>query len=161
MQNNKDNVAYDLSLFEERKPRVVPVKKKPDIEERYKKSRNAFKAVKIFVAVSLVLAFSVMLLFNQAQMSELTTELTEYKAMLKEAENDAVHLQLEFEKRVSAKNVEEYAKNELGMQKMEAAQIERIYTEEGDKVELSKEDDGGGFFGFISKGISKILSYLS
>lgn len=59
---------------------------------------------------------------------------------LVEAEN--VRLQSELESRMSAKNVEEYAENELGMRKIDSSQIKYIRIQTDDVVDIPQQDDG-------------------
>lgn len=57
-----------------------------------------------------------------------------------EAEN--ARLQSELESRVSAKNVEDYAENELGMQKIDSSQIRYIKIQTDDVVNIPEQDKG-------------------
>ena len=57
-----------------------------------------------------------------------------------EAEN--VRLQSELESRASAKNVEDYAENELGMQKIDSSQIRYIRIQTDDVVNIPEQDQG-------------------
>ena len=68
-------------------------------------------------------------------MAELNNQLE-----LVEAEN--VRLQSELESRMSAKNVEEYAENELGMKKIDSSQIKYIRIQTDDVVSIPQQDKG-------------------
>lgn len=57
---------------------------------------------------------------------------------LAEAEN--VRLQSELESQMSAKNVEEYAENVLGMRKIDSSQIEYIKIRTGDVVTIPEKE---------------------
>ena len=57
-----------------------------------------------------------------------------------EAEN--VRLQSELESRMSAKNVEDYAENELGMRKIDSSQIKYIRIQTDDVVDIPQQDEG-------------------
>ncbi len=59
---------------------------------------------------------------------------------LAEAEN--VRLQSELESRMSAKHVEEYAENVLGMKKIDSSQITYIRIQTDDVVSIPQQDDG-------------------
>ena len=59
---------------------------------------------------------------------------------LVEAEN--VRLQSELESRMSAKNVEDYAENELGMRKIDSSQIKYIRIQTDDVVDIPQQDEG-------------------
>ena len=57
-------------------------------------------------------------------------------------EADNVRLQSELESKVSAKAVEDYAKNVLNMQKIDSSQITYIKTQESDVVKIPKKKKG-------------------
>lgn len=70
---------------------------------------------------------------------------------LEKVESENVRLQSELESEMSAKNVEEYAENVLGMQKIDSSQIEFIKIQTGDVVYIPKQkktifDKVGDFF---------------
>lgn len=56
------------------------------------------------------------------------------------AEN--VRLQAELESKISAKNVEDYAENVLGMKKIDTSQIKYIEIQTDDVVSIPEQDDG-------------------
>ncbi len=70
-----------------------------------------------------------------SKVSALTEELT-----YAQAEN--VRLQTELESKISAKNVEEYAENVLGMTKMDSSQIKYIEIQTDDVVSIPQQDEG-------------------
>ena len=59
---------------------------------------------------------------------------------LAEAEN--VRLQSELESKMSAKNVEDYAENVLGMQKIDSSQIKYIEIQTDDVINIPQQDEG-------------------
>ncbi len=59
---------------------------------------------------------------------------------LAEAEN--VRLQTELESKISAKNVEDYAENVLGMHKIDSSQINYIKIQTDDVVTIPEQDEG-------------------
>lgn len=70
-----------------------------------------------------------------SRVSSLQSELN-----LAEAEN--ARLQSELQAKVSAKNVEEYAENVLGMQKIDSSQIKYIEIQTDDVVNIPEQDQG-------------------
>ena len=81
-----------------------------------------------------------------SKVSSLTNELTYAKA-------ENVRLQTELESKISAKNVEEYAENVLGMKKIDPSQIKYIEIQTDDVVSIPEQDEG-----FIVK-IKKFFDY--
>ncbi|MBP3379796.1 MAG: hypothetical protein J6K77_02895 [Ruminococcus sp.] len=79
-----------------------------------------------------------------SEVAALNNELT-----LVQAEN--VRLQAALEGEISAKNVEDYAENVLGMQKIDSSQIKYIEIQTDDVVNIPEQDEGiidkiGNFF---------------
>lgn len=58
------------------------------------------------------------------------------------AEAENVRLQAELESKISAKNVEDYAENVLGMKKIDSSQIKYIEIQTDDVVSIPEQDDG-------------------
>lgn len=81
-----------------------------------------------------------------SKVSSLTNELIYAKA-------ENVRLQTELESKISAKNVEEYAENVLGMKKIDPSQIKYIEIQTDDVVSIPEQDEG-----FVVK-IKKFFDY--
>ncbi|MBR5512998.1 MAG: cell division protein FtsL [Ruminococcus sp.] len=70
-----------------------------------------------------------------SKVAELSNELTYAKA-------ENVRLQTELESKISAKNVEDYAENVLGMKKIDPSQIKYIEIQTDDVVSIPEQDEG-------------------
>ena len=57
-------------------------------------------------------------------------------------ESENVRLQAELESNISAKNVEEYAENVLGMKRIDPLQIKYIKIQTGDVVNIPEQEEG-------------------
>ena len=75
---------------------------------------------------------------------------------LAEAEN--VRLQSELESKMSAKNVEDYAENVLGMRKMDTSQIKYIKIQTDDVVNIPEQEKG--FFAKIKGFFQEFVEYF-
>ena len=60
---------------------------------------------------------------------------------LSQTEAEHVRLQSELDSKMSAKNVEEYAEKELGMQKIDTSQIKYIKIQTDDVVNIPEQDE--------------------
>lgn len=76
--------------------------------------------------------------------------------VLAKAEN--VRLQTELESKITAKNVEDYAENVLGMQKIDSSQIKYIEIQTNDIVNIPEQDEG--LIAKTRKFLSKCLEYF-
>lgn len=116
---------------------------KPQIEMRRTEARSGSVLTIILVSVlAAVLLGSVIYTFDRRntvynKVASKNSELT-----LMEAEN--VRLQSELESRMTAKNVEDYAENVLGMQKIDSSQIEYIKIQTDDVVNIPQPEESFG-----------------
>jgi cell division protein ftsL len=113
----------------------------PRIRQRRTEARSGSVIKIIFLSlIAAALLGSVIYTLNKRdtaynQVSSLNDELS-----LAEAEN--VRLQAELESQLSAKNVEDYAENVLGMQRIDSSQIKYIKIQTGDVVNIPEQEEG-------------------
>lgn len=69
-------------------------------------------------------------------------KVTSLNKQLSLAEAENVRLQSELESKMSAKNVEDYAENVLGMKKMDSSQIKYIKIQTDDVVNIPEQEKG-------------------
>ena len=139
------NLAYDLSLFEE-KPREYKQKpnKKNNIlkipQEKLKiNARPMAKTLSVLsTAVLSIVSVSVLviMIYSQVQLTELTENIGCMQKTLNESRSVYTQLQMRVESEMSLHTVEQYAKQNLGMQNTEAYQVEYIELSKGDKASL-------------------------
>lgn len=133
------NLAYDLSVFEE----VAPRRKKDNIlnlpqkEIRRKRALEQKRSKLLLIAAIAVTSFvSLLVTFtivnNQIKLTELTSKIQTVEKKLGESESVNVQLQVRNESNFPLSKVEKVAKEELGMVKTDASQIEYIDLSKGD-----------------------------
>lgn len=158
------NYAYDLSLFEE-SPAYEPQKKnnvvkipKRKLDENRRKKLNPFTllSTSLIAIVSLFIISSVV--YSQVQLTELTEQINVATKELQEKQSIYTQLQMKIESESSLRLVENYARNELGMQKIEPTQVEYITLSSGDKAEIKGDTSNNGIFDSIGKVFSNLLS---
>lgn len=150
MSFKERNVAYDLTLFEDRvadielsvksqKNKVVSID-----DERSNRAQTRFKPLNAMMSVvvaALVIVAVVAIIHGQAQLTELNQEINSAQGQLTELESYYTQLNMKVETKLSPSVVEEYAKNELGMSKTESYQKEFISLSEGDKAVVIAEEE--------------------
>lgn len=143
-QNEYDNTTLKASAPEPEED------EKPEIRHRRVEARrgSVTRIVMLSMIAAALLGSVIYSLDRRNTMYNRVTSLND-KLDLTEAEN--VRLQSELESEMSAKNVEEYAENVLGMQKIDPSQIEFIKIQTGDVVKIPKQkksffDKVGDFF---------------
>lgn len=111
-------------------------------ESGYKNSGSKTGSVMSIIITSLLaaalLGTVVFSLDKRSTMYSRVSSLNE-ELQLEEAEN--VRLQAELESKISAKNVEDYAENVLGMKKIDSSQIKYIEIQTDDVVSIPEQDD--------------------
>lgn len=156
---NNANAAYDLSLFEPKPPGDGSNEQKPPKKKIKKKhahvSVRPIQAVRWTAAalVGLVAVSSIMVC--NVQNTKLNDQVTAMQTKLSAAQAEQVRLEMQQQSRASLGNVENYATNNLGMQKTTAYQIEYIHINSKDKVVVQKSQQN-----IFSRLYNWILEYL-
>ena len=128
-----ENLAYDFSRFEERKPSEHAVQLK--LVEKQKNSKKAMaKSVWAnLVVFALVAAFIVGLLFSYMRSNELSSAIKSAEKRNRELTSQNTLLQVEIDQTFSMKKVGELAES-YGMVKAEKYQYKYFTVADGDKV---------------------------
>ena len=180
----RSSLAYDLTLFEEseadnaseieressgnkgeRADGGTRNSNKRDRNNRTKKDskRNGRRRSKlgriIFgVICGLLMAFVVVsIIHGQVQLTELNQEIADAKARLAEQQSIYTQLEMKVDSSISTTVVEDYAKNNLHMNKASNSQKEFVNLSDGDKAEVSLSDDKN-IFESIAEAISSLWS---
>lgn len=151
----------EMPPFEQQKTpqmQLVQKKKKTVVEARREMRMNARSAAKIFVIAICLLSMFAMLLYGRLRVDELTREVNSVSAKLEEAQGENVRLNMQLDSMISLEKVENYAKNDLGMTKVEGYQIEYIDLTGADGVTVSggKSAAPSGETSFVEK----LMEYL-
>ena len=136
MDNNTS--AYDLSAYEKRKTADNTPELKVVKNENSKK--EAFLNAKAFLLGVFVLVIVASTLYNNAIINELGNQILKANQDYAELIGENKKMTAILESKVSLKNVEEYAKENLGLSKMEQYQIEYVNLLPNDKIECIKEN---------------------
>lgn len=146
------NEAYDLSLFEQRaKKERVQLKKLPSVKKQPRLQVAAMLAGRFLVAL-LVGAIISVGIYNRAILTETVDNITHANDDLAKLQSEQTRLAMELDEKVSIKNIEEYATNQLGLSRMDKYQTtyialagndqiaEQVKTEEKPKLSLNIND---------------------
>ncbi len=158
--HNRTSTAYDMSLFDtsKRKEQQTP-EKKPELKIAASSVAKAGKPVVVAVIAAVFLAVFVMFLYSKATLSEVNLRISNETQALQSAQNINTALNNQLSGSVSLDNVEQYAVNELGMQKISSAQEKYVEMNTGTMTETAKSDDDNVFVG-IQNWFNGILEYL-
>lgn len=157
---NRTSTAYDFSLFDTslRKPQAK-TENKPELEvvsvSAAKKGRPVVVAVVAAMFGVLLMAF----ILCKAAVSEVNLNVSLRQNVLNETKAINSALVAELNGSVSLDQVEQYAKNELGMQKVVHAQEKYVEMDTGAMAENAASDNGGLISG-ISNWFRDVVEYL-
>ena len=141
----------------------------PSLEERARRSERArsavapqgFRMVSLFAIFGSLLASALMVFVVLAQISynEIAGETARLSAQFTKLEDQQRRLEITFESVIDMKEVERYARDELGMSKPDADHIAIIRNAQTDKIEVvaNTQSDPLHEFGAF---ISSLLAYL-
>lgn len=123
---------------------------KPQIRHRRIEARRG-SVIRIVMLSLLAAALLGSVIYSLDRRNTMYNKVTSLNGKLELTEAENTRLQSELESEMSAKNVEEYAENVLGMQKIDPSQIEFIKIQTGDVVSIPKQkktliDKIGDFF---------------
>ena len=153
------NAAVSYAAYHEE---VLPrVKQPPElrvVEHRRAVHRaSMFRAGMIFLAAIAIIAA---IIYNNVVLTELTAEIEQAKTELEMLQSENRRMLVEFESKVSLRNIEEVASDSLGMAKIESYQVEYVDLCGGDRVRVAQKEELG-LFDEIRLGIDRILEYLT
>ena len=150
--DDKDSVYYynDSSNYRAVKTahggriRQSPVQVSSDSKtQTQEQPENKSGSVVLIIFVSLV-AFVMlgMVIYSFDRRNSAYNEVNALNTRLNLAQAENIRLQTEVDNKMSAKNVEEYAENVLGMQKIDSSQIKYIKIHTDDVVNIPEQDPG-------------------
>lgn len=131
----QENLAYDLSLFEPREPRQ---RKTLRVVHNRKKRVGVSTVLKSVTAGAFVVISLVAVMVLNVRLNETNSSVSAAQKRYTTAQSESVRLNMQLESRMSLKNVESYAVSTLGMQKIQASQIQYINLGDSDKVVVSE-----------------------
>lgn len=163
--NQYGTEAYELSLFEPRKAKIVEMKtKKPNkkqikAEKRRARLQKVLNVTVVTVLAAVVIGFIGISLTSRVQLNEMNSVISSRNEELQQLQDEYERLKTELASKTSAQAVSDYAVNELGMQKIEPHQVQYITVEDGDSVEVNETEDKS-VLDQIGAAIADFFAYL-
>jgi cell division protein FtsL len=133
-ENNKSNTA------EKRIPADEPeVKRAPKITMKVTPPKRGSASKVFFAALSALLVFFCVI-YGRVETNRMYRQIADQNQKLESAQSENVRLKSELESKMTLKNVEDYAVNVLGLQKLDNSQIKYVQTQTDDIVEIPEEN---------------------
>lgn len=150
---NKNNLAYDLTKYED----VAP-EKAPKIRVRRQKAENVGSAPKMIAftaAAGLILGA---VIYGKVENAAIHAEITNQNKVVEMLASENVRMQSEIEEKTALKSVESYVENILGMQKLDKSQIEYVSISNGSVADIPEGEDN--VFLKIKNAFGDFLEYI-
>ncbi|WP_295151759.1 septum formation initiator family protein [uncultured Ruminococcus sp.] len=151
--NDRGNLAHKLDM-----PYDEPVQEHADKEDEEVRSRTGRKtkvrtqpamSIKSRVAWGILLSIAISLMgsliYGKVEISRLYNEKSGLEKQLTRLQNENVSMQSEIAERMNMTKVEEYARNDLGLQKLDKSQIEYIEVDSPSVAEVKSDSEEGVF----------------
>lgn len=110
----------------------------------------------VIVAFAAVMAF--LFVNSKAELSEVSTSLSETNAKLQEAKSENVRLQAQLDNMVTLSKVEEVAVSELGLQKTTKNQVRYVYVQDRSMVQVAEREEN--VFASLKNWLDGVSDYL-
>lgn len=150
------NLAY-LEHTEQRQA----VEQKSHIKKVSRSSAADYiKPHQVILIVASTVAILFVLIFSMVQLNEVTSQMNQLAEDLRVEQSESVRLNAALESNMSLGSIENYAQNNLGLQKMSPNQVTYISLSQGNAIEIPNENDSG-WMNRIKVGISDFLEYLA
>ncbi|MDR2560016.1 MAG: hypothetical protein LBC86_10835 [Oscillospiraceae bacterium] len=159
---NRTSAAYDFALFEGKEKESESEEKKArvrikDAAMRYSASRSG-SILKILLAAVCAVMLPLYYLASKVESTELSGRINNVQMELEQELSNNLRLQAELDSIVTTSRVDDFAQNELGMQKITTAQGTHVSLNTGGTTEIA--DDAGNAATFISRWFSDVLEFL-
>ncbi len=154
---NRGNAAYDLSKYENAAPKLTDGEKSKIVVRRAKPKPTASAPKILITAVMAVLVLS-LVVYPKVQQATVMSDINKLNDQVMILESENVRMQTAIESKSALKAVEDYAVDVLGMQKLDKSQIEYLSIENGNVIDIPKENEN--FFVKIKHSFEDFLEYL-
>lgn len=94
--------------------------------------------VKVILASAMAIVISIVMIYSQVVLTELTSEVSFYENQLTELNTEYVRLQGELEATTSIKTLEEAAETKLGLAKIDSSQVECVNLTGDDAISVAR-----------------------
>ena len=126
--------------------------------KRMRRRRSNIARIALGVIFGIAVAFIVAsIIHGQVQLTELNQEISDAKAQLAEQQSVYTQLEMKVDSSISTTVVEDYAKNNLSMNKATNSQKEFIQLSDSDKAEVTLKKDKN-LFETIAEAVSSLWS---
>lgn len=168
--------AYDFSLFEQHTGNAAPVREprreqpqrapkenvvelpKKELEKNARPKRHPLKAMAAVLCFTVFAAIAIAMVYSQEQLAILTEQINAATQELEESQSLEVQLNMQAAQTVNSAQVEDYAVNELGMNKIAGSQVTYVNVAQRDQGTVLQSTDGGSLLDRILSAIRSLFA---
>lgn len=152
--------AYNLEHFAPARKQQPRVRVAKTVRKQHSAQRKQFnKSVRMISAVLVFVAMLSGVLYTQAAVTEVTTQIAERKQDIKEEEAFNTYLSFQLDNKTSLKNIEEAAV-QMGLAKVDSGQISYFRVKDGSDIEV-KDSFFTTLLNNTKHGFMSIVDYLT
>ena len=149
---NKNNLAYDLTKYEDVAPEKAP---KIRVRRRRGDTGSVPKMIVLVTAAGVMLGGDI---YSKVEEASIHNEITNQTKTVEMLASENVRMQSEIEEKTALKYIEDYAENVLGMQKLDKSQVEYVSISNGSAADIPEEDEN--IFVWIKNTFNDFLEYI-
>ena len=132
------NAAYDFDRFspqeQQNTAKVIPLP--VEHREPQPQRQSPLKFLKYLLICAVCVGMFGSLVYNELTLNELNTNIQKTTLMLERAQSEYVQLEMAAASRLTLEEIERYAVDVLGMQKLQNNQLQYIRMSDRDKIEV-------------------------
>lgn len=152
------NLAYKNNLaYEESTARELDKAQIKQIKKNYNPRKKALP-LKITLLAAAVCAMLCFMIAGKLKEADLYNQLSTTNAQLELLNSENVKMQSEIQSMTSKKNVEDYAENVLGLEKIDSSQIEYISVQQDTVIQSHEEEEN--FFVKVRDKFDDFVEYI-
>lgn len=150
------NLAFDYSAYD---AEVLAEEKKIKHKSNAEASRNRGTIVRFLSIAVVAMAMMFSIIYGKVELSSLYEKQAQMETELTQLTNENVSLESELATKTGLSKVEEYAENNLGLQKLDKSQIEYVEVKKDTVAEVVESEDEN-IFVKIKNWFSNALEYI-
>ena len=157
----KEKYNFDLFVNQDSQKTSRPSSHKKTAQARQRRM-NAFAVFKTVLAFALCGVMLMAVVYKYEERTAINDRVSELKSELEELCDEERHLNVEFDRSVDLRVIEEAAVTRLGMTKLDASRIEYITSGGKDTLELAVQENEGNsaLVEALLKSLSAIREYI-
>ncbi len=149
---------YHEPAYRPQPPEETPEQRRASNITMRKTPPKRGSASKVLLIACSVFAICFVVISGKVETSKIYRQISSAEQNLESVQSENVRLQSELEGKMTLKNVEEYASEVLGLQKLNNTQIEYVETQTDDVVVIPEEEKN--IFVRIKDGFDKFVEYI-